>query len=95
MGDPSQLASVVEKGPWAAMVIILLWLAREVMGNLRQKQDKFEDALKENTVAVIKLTTELAQMEKALSALPKMQQDINEAHRKLRGEKDVRAESSG
>lgn len=94
MNDPSQLASIVEKGPWAAMVIILLWLAREVMGNMRQKQDKFEDALKENTIAVIKLTSEIGQMEKALSTLPKMQQDINEAHRKLRGDTNVRAEGT-
>lgn len=63
---------------------ILLILVRELLGlffNSRKDQIK---ATQENTLAVTKLQVEMQNLKELISGIPKMKQDIDVAHERLR-----------
>ena len=71
--------------PWSVVGIFLL---KEVISALIKdkfkKSDEFASLVNENTKEVIKLRAELNFINQTVQDVPKIKQDLNEAHAKIR-----------
>jgi len=60
------------------------WIFREWWMSKKEKEIKLDKAITENTVAIIKLQTQIERLSDLLHLIPKMQADIHHAHKKIR-----------
>jgi hypothetical protein len=71
--------------PW---VVVGGFLAKEVFSmlvkNFFKRGENISDLLQENTLEIVKLRAELNFIHQAVLDVPKIKQDLNEAHTKIR-----------
>ena len=80
----AEVLEILQSGPMGVVLVASLWLLREIVGKARKKQDKLENAIVDNTHALIELKVKIEHLSAAVDVLPKLKKDIDEAHLKLR-----------
>lgn len=61
-----------------------VWAAKQIYEMLRSDTVKNTEATRINTLALTKLETKIEHFSKLLDSIPKMQQDIDSAHKLIR-----------
>lgn len=74
-----------------AFILMAVWLFKEVWSNAKRKNLALDSTLKDLsdkinqlTIAVVKLEAQLQSIDKLVEIIPKMREDINASHDKIR-----------
>lgn len=60
------------------------WVFEKWWGERKERQDKHDKALTENTLAIVKLQVQMERLNEFLHVIPEMQKDISALHKKIR-----------
>lgn len=88
MMDPQAINDLTHN---AAFWVILAWVGREILSHFKKKETDHSRAMEKNTqaistltIAITELKVRLTMIDDNIKMLPKMRDDINEAHSRIR-----------
>jgi hypothetical protein len=62
----------------------ILWIFKEYWNESKENSERHSNALQANTMAIIKLQIQIEQLTELLTVVPKLREDVNYAHEKIR-----------